>query len=206
MSTIKSIYGVGCNSLYLSEFKVSRYEYMAPLGRMVRTCNDVVLGQDSLTNLGEMRVAALNDVAEALQLSQNWLARWRSVLRPPKTRGDDVFLGQGDSRAARENTSLSAFVFGLAYMRIYIALGGREALEMERRGVVTATDLLKSSIPQDDAMAVFDVMFTRIAARTFLDTTHEWQRYLRRTEGTGKVIEADTWFRFLHSWGASPAS
>lgn len=177
---------------------------MAPLGPMVRTCNDVVLGQDSLTNLEKMRVAALNDVAEALQLSQNWLARWRSVLRPSKTRGDDVFLGQGDSRAARENTSLSAFVFGLAYTRIYIALGGRDALEMERRGLVTATDLFKSSIPQDDAMAVFDVMFTRIAARIFLDTTHKWQRYIRRTEGTGRVVEADTWFLISAQLGSIP--
>lgn len=204
MSIIKSVSILDLNNFNFSEFKVSRYEYMIPMGRMVSTCSHVIMNQNSLDNVEELRLAALEGVAEILKISQQWLFRWNSVLHPASRRGGDVFLGKGDSQVARENASLSAFVYGMGLMRFHVALGGENALQMEARAKTVATSLLENTAPQDDDMAAFDFTFAIIAARSFMATTEEWQRYMERTQGAGKMVEPGMWVKFLQAWGASP--
>ena len=174
------------------------------MGRIVRTCSHVIMNQDSLENAEELRLSALEDVAEVLKISQQWLFRWNSVLHPASRRGGDVFLGKGDSPLARENASLSAFVYGMGLMRFHVALGGENALQMEKRAKTIATSLLENTVPQDDDMAAFDFTFAKIAASSLMATTEEWERYMERTKGIGNMVSPDMWVKFLQGWGASP--
>lgn len=173
MSVIKSVSVLDLNNFNFSEFKVSRYEYMIPMGRIVRTCSYVIMNQDSLDSAEELRLAALDDVAEVLKISQQWLFRWNSVLHPASRHGGDVYLGKGDSRVARENASLSAFVYSMGLMRFHVALGGDNALQVEKRAKTIATSLLENTVPQDDDMAALDFTFAKIAAGSLMATTED---------------------------------
>lgn len=173
---------------------------------MVKTCSRIILSHGPMPDLEQMRQAALEEVATLLRISENWLVRWRRVLRPSQRHSDYTFLGEGDSREAREHAGFLTTAYVLGYMRLYIALGGPNAVELETRGLAIATDLLKCCTPRCDAFLVFDVMFARIAGRLVLDTTQEWQSYIQRTQGSGQLIEQDIWVRFLRKWGATPGS
>lgn len=204
-ATLNSVSQLGTPNFHLSKFKVSRYTFMARLGRVIKHCTNLILHPPSSAAERESsRAAALQDAAASLHLTQAWLTRWQPLLQPRTVRDYNTFLGAGDSRAARENTSLAAPVYSLAYMRCCIALGGPDAMAMEKKGCVVAMELLRRSVPQDDALAVFDLMYARLVARTMLETTEEWRAYITRTAGTGELFESEAWIRFLSKWGSSP--
>lgn len=194
--------GLKSNNFHLSEYSISRFQFMIPIGRVNRDCHYIVMNQNSGFDLEEMRRITLDDIASKRKIVQEWITRWDPILHPRKD-GGSVYLGKGDSEGVRESIGLIAKTFTMAYIRFHIAIGGEKALELEDIAVGVAKELAEGVYSQDDATAAFDVMFAKVASRGVLESTKEWRRQIETTGG-GKPIEPAAWYRWLHKWGVYP--
>lgn len=204
MAALKSVPGETVNNFHLSEFKVSRYEFMIPLCRIIKDSNYLILHQDSLADLEQRRLAVIDDITAVREGIKSWHVRWKDILHPSQESINSELLGKGDAAAARANTVLGLTIFNMAYLRVHIALGGPDAFELEKQATLLATDLSHRQYVHDDGSAAFDIMFAAVAARAQMETGREWQQYIERTQGTGKLIEPEIWSRWLYRWGIVP--
>lgn len=177
---------------------------MIPLCRIIKASNYLILHQDSLSDLEERRLAVIKDITDVRDGIRAWHIRWKYTLHPSQEDRVSEFMGKGDAVAARANTGLALTIFTMAYLRIHIALGGLDAFELEKQATRLAMVLSQREYVYDDGSAAFDIMFAAVAARAQMDTGREWQQYIERTQGTGKLIEPEIWSRWLYKWGIMP--
>lgn len=206
MAALKPVPGETVNNFHLSEFKVSRYEFMIPLCRIIKASNYLVLHQDSIADLEERRLAVIDDITAMRDGIRAWHVRWKHVLNPSQEDKAGDFMGKGDAVAARANTGIGLTIFTMAYLRIHIALGGLDAFELEKQATLLAMDLSQREYVYDDGSAAFDIMFAAVASRAQMDTGREWQQYIEKTQGTGQLIEPEIWSRWLYKWGIIPTN